>query len=136
MFLCLLLDMPLHVRRSSDPALVGITTSVSDSNFTSEEPSRRNPTRWSTTAGFTKKNPPAGHNSSDRKVWIAWIFCFPLNTLLLLSLCNCFFKSILLHSILRWASPLRQPFSLRKVQLLRLVLSGPRREGQRHVNMF
>ncbi|XP_069815059.1 partitioning defective 3 homolog isoform X13 [Dendropsophus ebraccatus] len=60
-------NMPLHVRRSSDPALVGITTSVSDSNFTSEEPSRRNPTRWSTTAGFTKKNPPTGHNSSDRK---------------------------------------------------------------------
>ncbi|KAM5156818.1 partitioning defective 3 homolog isoform 2-T2 [Mantella aurantiaca] len=61
-------NMPLHVRRSSDPALVGITTSVSDSNFTtSEEPSRRNPTRWSTTAGYTKKNPPAGHSSSDRK---------------------------------------------------------------------
>ncbi|KAM9308851.1 partitioning defective 3 homolog [Gastrophryne carolinensis] len=60
-------NMPLHVRRSSDPALVGITTSVSDSNFTSEEPSRRNPTRWSTTAGFTKKNPPAGHGSHDRK---------------------------------------------------------------------
>ncbi|XP_056375445.1 partitioning defective 3 homolog isoform X3 [Hyla sarda] len=60
-------NMPLHVRRSSDPALVGITTSVSDSNFTSEEPSRRNPTRWSTTAGFTKKNHPTGQNSSDRK---------------------------------------------------------------------
>ncbi|XP_072010137.1 partitioning defective 3 homolog isoform X16 [Engystomops pustulosus] len=60
-------NMPLHVRRSSDPALVGITTSVSDSNFTSEEPSRRNPTRWSTTAGFTKKNPPTGQNASDRK---------------------------------------------------------------------
>ncbi|XP_072268744.1 partitioning defective 3 homolog isoform X3 [Pyxicephalus adspersus] len=60
-------NMPLHVRRSSDPALVGITTSVSDSNFTSEEPSRRNPTRWSTTAGYTKKNPPAGHTTNDRK---------------------------------------------------------------------
>ncbi|XP_018407829.1 PREDICTED: partitioning defective 3 homolog isoform X6 [Nanorana parkeri] len=60
-------NMPLHVRRSSDPALVVITTSVSDSNFVSEEPSRRNPTRWSTTAGYTKKNPPAGHTSSDRK---------------------------------------------------------------------
>ncbi|KAM3929570.1 partitioning defective 3 homolog isoform 5-T5 [Leptodactylus fuscus] len=61
-------NMPLHVRRSSDPALVGITTSVSDSNFSSsEEPSRRNPTRWSTTAGFTKKNPPTGQNSNDRK---------------------------------------------------------------------
>ncbi|XP_077347223.1 partitioning defective 3 homolog isoform X6 [Lithobates pipiens] len=60
-------NMPLHVRRSSDPALVGITTSVSDSNFSSEEPSRRNPSRWSTTAGYTKKNHPAGHTSSDRK---------------------------------------------------------------------
>ncbi|XP_077124644.1 partitioning defective 3 homolog isoform X24 [Ranitomeya variabilis] len=60
-------NMPLHVRRSSDPALVGLTTSVSETNFSSEEPSRRNPSRWSTTAGFTKKNPPAGHNSSDRK---------------------------------------------------------------------
>ncbi|XP_073532997.1 partitioning defective 3 homolog [Phyllobates terribilis] len=60
-------NMPLHVRRSSDPALVGITTSVSETNFSSEEPSRKNPSRWSTTAGFTKKNPPAGHNSGDRK---------------------------------------------------------------------
>ncbi|XP_075683575.1 partitioning defective 3 homolog isoform X6 [Rhinoderma darwinii] len=60
-------NMPLHVRRSSDPALVGITTSVSDTNFSSDEPSRRNPSRWSTTAGFTKKNPPTGHNSNDRK---------------------------------------------------------------------
>ncbi|XP_040290218.1 partitioning defective 3 homolog isoform X7 [Bufo bufo] len=60
-------NMPLHVRRSSDPALAGITTSVSDSNFSSEEPSRRNPTRWSTTAGFTKKNPHTGHSSNDRK---------------------------------------------------------------------
>ncbi|XP_063778180.1 partitioning defective 3 homolog isoform X5 [Pseudophryne corroboree] len=60
-------NMPLHVRRSSDPALVGITTSVSDSNFPSEEPSRRNPTRWSTTAGFTKKSHPGGQNANDRK---------------------------------------------------------------------
>ncbi|XP_040208583.1 partitioning defective 3 homolog isoform X11 [Rana temporaria] len=60
-------NMPLHVRRSSDPSLVGITTSVSDSNFSSEEPSRRNPSRWSTTAGYNKKNTPAGHTSSDRK---------------------------------------------------------------------
>ncbi|KAM4026677.1 LOW QUALITY PROTEIN: partitioning defective 3 homolog [Anomaloglossus baeobatrachus] len=60
-------NMPLHVRRSSDPALVGITTSVSETNFSSEEPSRRNPTRWSTTAGFTKTNSPAGHHSGDRK---------------------------------------------------------------------
>ncbi|KAM4706127.1 partitioning defective 3 homolog [Rhinophrynus dorsalis] len=60
-------NMPLHVRRSSDPALVGITTSVSDSNFTSEEPSRKNPTRWSTTAGFGKKNASVGHGSNERK---------------------------------------------------------------------
>ncbi|XP_075068156.1 partitioning defective 3 homolog isoform X4 [Mixophyes fleayi] len=60
-------NMPLHVRRSSDPALVGITTSVSNSNFPSEEPSRRNPTRWSTTAGFTKKNHPGGQSANDRK---------------------------------------------------------------------
>ncbi|XP_068091859.1 partitioning defective 3 homolog isoform X21 [Hyperolius riggenbachi] len=58
-------NMPLHVRRSSDPALVGITTSVSDSNFTPED--RRNPTRWSTTAGFTKKNAAGGHGGNDRK---------------------------------------------------------------------
>ncbi|XP_063308700.1 partitioning defective 3 homolog isoform X3 [Pelobates fuscus] len=60
-------NMPLHVRRSSDPALVGIVTSVSDNNFTSEEPSRKNPTRWSTTAGFGKKNSHVGHGSSERK---------------------------------------------------------------------
>ncbi|XP_066483891.1 partitioning defective 3 homolog isoform X1 [Tiliqua scincoides] len=60
-------NMPLHVRRSSDPALVGLATSVSDNNFTSEEPSRKNPTRWSTTAGFLKQNPSGGHRSHERK---------------------------------------------------------------------
>ncbi|KAM8967434.1 partitioning defective 3 homolog isoform 4-T4 [Pelodytes ibericus] len=60
-------NMPLHVRRSSDPALVGIVTSVSENNFSSEEPSRKNPSRWSTTAGFTKKNSQAGHGSNERK---------------------------------------------------------------------
>ncbi|XP_006158367.1 partitioning defective 3 homolog isoform X11 [Tupaia chinensis] len=59
--------MPLHVRRSSDPALIGLSTSVSDSNFSSEEPSRKNPTRWSTTAGFLKQNPPGGPQACDRK---------------------------------------------------------------------
>lgn len=88
--------MPLHVRRSSDPALVGITTSVSDSNFTSEEPSRRNPTRWSTTAGYTKKNPPAGHSSSDRKVWITHILLPAFSALILLSGRNCLFMSVVL----------------------------------------
>ncbi|OCT75541.1 partitioning defective 3 homolog isoform X4 [Xenopus laevis] len=60
-------NMPLHVRRSSDPALVGITTSVSDSNFTADEPSRKNPSRWSTTAGFTKKKSSAGMGANESK---------------------------------------------------------------------
>ncbi|XP_058037696.1 partitioning defective 3 homolog isoform X12 [Ahaetulla prasina] len=60
-------NMPLHVRRSSDPALVGLSLSVSDTNFTSEEPSRKNPTRWSTTAGFLKQNPSGGPRSHERK---------------------------------------------------------------------
>ncbi|XP_039205460.1 partitioning defective 3 homolog isoform X5 [Crotalus tigris] len=59
--------MPLHVRRSSDPALVGLSLSISDTNFTSEEPSRKNPTRWSTTAGFLKQNPSGGTRSHERK---------------------------------------------------------------------
>ncbi|XP_007432904.1 partitioning defective 3 homolog [Python bivittatus] len=59
--------MPLHVRRSSDPALVGLSTSVSDNNFASEEPSRKNPTRWSTTAGFLKQNTSGGTRSHERK---------------------------------------------------------------------
>nr|XP_056713227.1 partitioning defective 3 homolog isoform X2 [Euleptes europaea] len=60
-------NMPLHVRRSSDPALVGLSTSVSENNFVSEEPSRKNPTRWSTTAGFLKQNAPGGPRSHERK---------------------------------------------------------------------
>ncbi|XP_074802308.1 partitioning defective 3 homolog isoform X10 [Natator depressus] len=60
-------NMPLHVRRSSDPALIGLSTSVSDTNFSSEEPSRKNPTRWSTTAGFLKQNTPGMPSSHDRK---------------------------------------------------------------------
>ncbi|XP_053324202.1 partitioning defective 3 homolog isoform X2 [Spea bombifrons] len=60
-------NMPLHVRRSSDPALAGLVTSVSDNNFSSEEPSRKNPTRWSTTPGFAKKNSSAGQGSKERK---------------------------------------------------------------------
>ncbi|KAL4698489.1 hypothetical protein H8959_011146, partial [Pygathrix nigripes] len=59
--------MPLHVRRSSDPALIGISTSVSDHNFSSEEPSRKNPTRWSTTAGFLKQNTAGSPKTCDRK---------------------------------------------------------------------
>eukprot|EP00076_Gallus_gallus_P017212 XP_015136844.1 partitioning defective 3 homolog isoform X13 [Gallus gallus] len=60
-------NMPLHVRRSSDPALIGLSTSVSDTNFSSEEPSRKNPTRWSTTAGFLKQNTPGVPTTHDRK---------------------------------------------------------------------
>lgn len=83
--------MPLHVRRSSDPALIGLSTSVSDTNFSSEEPSRKNPTRWSTTAGFLKQNTPGVPSAHERKVYFfpslylvnekcAWIFncCFVL----------------------------------------------------------
>ncbi|XP_036895798.1 partitioning defective 3 homolog isoform X18 [Sturnira hondurensis] len=60
-------NMPLHVRRSSDPALIGLSTSASDSNFSSEEPSRKNPTRWSTTAGFLKQNTAGSPKPCDRK---------------------------------------------------------------------
>ncbi|XP_032602510.2 partitioning defective 3 homolog isoform X14 [Taeniopygia guttata] len=60
-------NMPLHVRRSSDPALIGLSTSVSDTNFPSEEPSRKNPTRWSTTAGFLKQNTPGMPSTHERK---------------------------------------------------------------------
>ncbi|XP_037984916.1 partitioning defective 3 homolog isoform X13 [Motacilla alba alba] len=60
-------NMPLHVRRSSDPALIGLSTSVSDTNFPPEEPSRKNPTRWSTTAGFLKQNTPGVPSAHERK---------------------------------------------------------------------
>ncbi|XP_045730152.1 partitioning defective 3 homolog isoform X6 [Mirounga angustirostris] len=60
-------NMPLHVRRSSDPALIGLSTSISDNNFSSEEPSRKNPTRWSTTAGFLKQNTAGSPKTCDRK---------------------------------------------------------------------
>ncbi|XP_063062515.1 partitioning defective 3 homolog isoform X2 [Engraulis encrasicolus] len=49
-------NMPLHVRRSSDPALAAL----SEAQLVPEEPSRKNPTRWSTTAGFLK---PSAHSS-------------------------------------------------------------------------
>ncbi|KAM8801472.1 partitioning defective 3 homolog isoform 9-T9 [Rhynchonycteris naso] len=60
-------NMPLHVRRSSDPALIGLPTFVSDGNFSSEEPSRKNPTRWSTTAGFLKQNTAGSPKVCDQK---------------------------------------------------------------------
>uniref|UniRef100_A0A673I526 Partitioning defective 3 homolog n=1 Tax=Sinocyclocheilus rhinocerous TaxID=307959 RepID=A0A673I526_9TELE len=56
-------NMPLHVRRSSDPALVGLP----EAQLQPEEPSRKNPTRWSTTAGFLKANNTSGTTSLERK---------------------------------------------------------------------
>ncbi|XP_076851995.1 partitioning defective 3 homolog, partial [Brachyhypopomus gauderio] len=56
-------NMPLHVRRSSDPALAGLT----EGPLQVDEPSRKNPTRWSTTAGFLKPNGTSGTNSLERK---------------------------------------------------------------------
>uniref|UniRef100_A0A8C1NL19 Par-3 family cell polarity regulator alpha, b n=1 Tax=Cyprinus carpio TaxID=7962 RepID=A0A8C1NL19_CYPCA len=61
-------NMPLHVRRSSDPALLNLTAmSFSEPGSQPEEPSRKNPTRWSTTAGFMKPHFPTGTNSLERK---------------------------------------------------------------------
>lgn len=72
--------MPLHVRRSSDPALITINGPFSniESRIQAEEtPSRKNPTRWSTTAGFLKVRHTSGTNSLERKVnvkegFISW----------------------------------------------------------------
>ncbi|XP_041847925.1 par-3 family cell polarity regulator alpha, b isoform X3 [Melanotaenia boesemani] len=63
-------NMPLHVRRSSDPALMTINgpfTGVESRVKTEETPSRKNPTRWSTTAGFLKARHSSGTNSLERK---------------------------------------------------------------------
>uniref|UniRef100_A0A8C2PQA0 Par-3 family cell polarity regulator alpha, b n=1 Tax=Cyprinus carpio TaxID=7962 RepID=A0A8C2PQA0_CYPCA len=61
-------NMPLHVRRSSDPALLNLTAmSFSEPGSQTEEPSRKNPTRWSTTAGFLKPRFSSGTNSLERK---------------------------------------------------------------------
>ncbi|XP_021468822.2 partitioning defective 3 homolog isoform X4 [Oncorhynchus mykiss] len=67
-------NMPLHVRRSSDPALATINGPFSEPRVTlpPEKPSRKNPTRWSTTAGFLKPRRSVGGtgtgtNSLERK---------------------------------------------------------------------
>lgn len=66
--------MPLHVRRSSDPALLTLNGPFGggggvESRIRAEEPpSRKNPTRWSTTAGFLKARHASGTNSLERKV--------------------------------------------------------------------
>uniref|UniRef100_A0A8C7GLQ4 Par-3 family cell polarity regulator n=1 Tax=Oncorhynchus kisutch TaxID=8019 RepID=A0A8C7GLQ4_ONCKI len=56
-------NMPLHVRRSSDPSLAGLP--LGDPHTAPEEPSRKNPTRWSTTAGFRKHNHHHSHSHSQ-----------------------------------------------------------------------
>ncbi|XP_056155039.1 partitioning defective 3 homolog [Lampris incognitus] len=60
-------NMPLHVRRSSDPSLAGLP--LGEVQIGQEEPSRKNPTRWSTTAGFRKYNHSQnpGTGSLERK---------------------------------------------------------------------
>lgn len=66
-------DMPLHVRRSSDPALLTVNGPFGGGSsdlpvHTEGPPSRKNPTRWSTTAGFLKARHSSGTNSLERKV--------------------------------------------------------------------
>ncbi|XP_052451980.1 partitioning defective 3 homolog isoform X2 [Carassius gibelio] len=57
-------NMPLHVRRSSDPALAGLP----EIQLQPEEPSRKNPTRWSSAAGFQRQaNNTSQTNSLERK---------------------------------------------------------------------
>ncbi|KAM3593420.1 uncharacterized protein V6R79_012640 [Siganus canaliculatus] len=62
-------NRPLHVRRSSDPSLAGLP--LGEVPAGPEEPSRKNPARWSTTAGFQKHshkpNPSSGTGSLERK---------------------------------------------------------------------
>ena len=56
--------MPLHVRRSSDPSLAAPPPGSEAQGLGGpEEPSRKNPARWSTTTGFKyghKPGPGAG----------------------------------------------------------------------------
>ena len=65
--------MPLHVRRSSDPALMTLNGPLNgvEPRPPAEQqtpPSRRNPSRWSTTAGFMKPRHSTGTSSLERKV--------------------------------------------------------------------
>ncbi|KAM9790904.1 par-3 family cell polarity regulator alpha, b isoform 1-T1 [Syngnathus typhle] len=65
-------NMPLHVRRSSDPALLCLNgpfggAAVNSRVQAEEAPSRKTPTRWSTTAGFLKTRHASGTNSLERK---------------------------------------------------------------------
>ncbi|XP_073344421.1 partitioning defective 3 homolog [Pagrus major] len=65
----LLSNMPLRVRRSSDPSLADLP--LGEVPVGPEEPSRKNPARWSTTAGFQKQNhktnTSSGTGSLERK---------------------------------------------------------------------
>ncbi|XP_077591598.1 partitioning defective 3 homolog isoform X1 [Stigmatopora nigra] len=62
-------NMPLHVRRSSDPSLVGLPST--EISIAKEEPSRKDPSRWTTTASSQKFNHKPhinpGTNSLERK---------------------------------------------------------------------
>ncbi|KAM9333282.1 partitioning defective 3 homolog isoform 2-T2 [Pholidichthys leucotaenia] len=62
-------SMSLNVRRSSDPSLAGFPPG--EVPVAPEEPSRKNPARWSTTAGFQKynhkQNTDSGTGSLERK---------------------------------------------------------------------
>ncbi|XP_034027833.1 partitioning defective 3 homolog isoform X2 [Thalassophryne amazonica] len=62
-------NMPLHVRRSSDPSLADCP--LDEGSVVIEEPSRKNPTRWSTTVGFQKyshkQSLSVGTGSLERK---------------------------------------------------------------------
>ncbi|KAJ3594502.1 hypothetical protein NHX12_003809 [Muraenolepis orangiensis] len=74
-------NMPLRVRRSSDPALLTLNGPLNgmesrplaepgplaDQQTPQTPPSRRNPSRWSTTAGFMKPRPSTGSSSLERK---------------------------------------------------------------------
>uniref|UniRef100_A0A671YS28 Par-3 family cell polarity regulator n=1 Tax=Sparus aurata TaxID=8175 RepID=A0A671YS28_SPAAU len=57
----LLSNMPLRVRRSSDPSMADLLPG--EVPVGTEEPSRKNPARWSTTAGFQKHNHTANTSS-------------------------------------------------------------------------
>lgn len=66
--------MPLHVRRSSDPALLTANGPFGGGEHrvrAEEPPSRKNPTRWSTTAGFLKARHSSGTSSLERKVRVS-----------------------------------------------------------------
>uniref|UniRef100_A0A671YXS7 Par-3 family cell polarity regulator n=1 Tax=Sparus aurata TaxID=8175 RepID=A0A671YXS7_SPAAU len=62
----LLSNMPLRVRRSSDPSMADLLPG--EVPVGTEEPSRKNPARWSTTAGFQKHNHTANTTHAYRSL--------------------------------------------------------------------